>query len=143
MSASLSIEDASAAEYPAVERFYERLGYHRGIQPQDRVLVAREEGALIGVVRLCEEEGVVVLRGMYVDTPRRRTGVGTALLRAVEGALAGRECWCIPWAHLTAFYARAGFAEAEADAPPHLARRLGGYRTEGRAVTLMRRPAAP
>ena len=138
----MRIEDARADEFPAIAHFYARQGYTRGVQPGDRVIVAREDGACLGAVRLCAEHGVLVLRGMYVEAGRRGEGVGTALLRAAETAIAGRECWCIPYASLVRFYGRAGFREVAGGAmPAHLRTRLGSYAAEGYDVTVLVRAA--
>ena len=57
--------------------------------------------------------------------------------------LEDRECFCLPFAHLVAFYGQIGFEVVASDAlPPHLAERLAGYRA-GRPdvnVIAMRRP---
>jgi GNAT superfamily N-acetyltransferase len=82
-----------------------------------------------------------MLRGMYVDPAQQRQGVGSHLLRAFVRDLAGVECFCLPFAHLIAFYERGGFAVvAEDTALPFLAERLSRYRQEGRDVLIMRRP---
>jgi hypothetical protein len=57
-----------------VESFYSRCGYQGGVSPKDTVITATEGDLIIGVVRLCEEEGVTVLRGMQVTPYRRRMG---------------------------------------------------------------------
>ena len=60
---------ASTSELPEVAAFYATCGYGGGISQADTVLVSRICGQLVGVVRLCPQEGVVVLRGMQVHKP--------------------------------------------------------------------------
>jgi predicted N-acetyltransferase YhbS len=77
-----------------------------------------------------------------VSPSARRTRVGTALLAAFVRDLGEEDCYCIPFAHLTAFYGQAGFAVVpEAIAPASLAARLKQYRREGHDVLLMHRVA--
>src|SRR5437016_4517340 len=67
---------ASTSELPEVAAFYATCGYGGGISQADTVLVSRICGQLVGVVRLCPQEGVVVLRGMQVHPAFWRQGVG-------------------------------------------------------------------
>jgi len=69
---------ASTSELPEVAAFYATCGYGGGINQADTVLVSRICGQLVGVVRLCPQEGVVVLRGMQVHPAFRRQGVALA-----------------------------------------------------------------
>ena len=55
---------ASTSELPEVAAFYATCGYGGGISQADTVLISRICGQLVGVVRLCPQEGIVVLRGM-------------------------------------------------------------------------------
>jgi len=92
-------------------------------------------------VRLCDEFQCLVLRGMYIDPARRRSGVGRSLLMAAASAIGDRECWCVPFEHLRRFYGLAGFEEIEvAAAPDFLIARRAGYVAQGSAVAIMRRP---
>src|SRR6266704_1969885 len=81
---------ASTSELPEVAAFYATCGYGGGISQADTVLVSRIRGQLVGVVRLCPQEGVVVLRGMQVHPAFRRQGVGSRLLSACIPFLAAR-----------------------------------------------------
>ena len=84
-----------------------------------------------------------MLRGMHVDPAYQRRGVGDRLLGALVADLDG-DCFCIPFAHLTAFYARAGFAVIREDVvPAFLVQWLQRYREEGHDVLIMHRPARP
>jgi N-acetylglutamate synthase-like GNAT family acetyltransferase len=111
-----------------VESFYSRCGYQGGVSPKDTLITATEGDLIIGVVRLCEEEGVTVLRGMQVVPYRRRMGVGTRMLQDVRNLVGTRACWGIAPPHLEKFYRQVGFRFVEqATAPQHLQERLQGY----------------
>jgi pimeloyl-ACP methyl ester carboxylesterase/N-acetylglutamate synthase-like GNAT family acetyltransferase len=138
----VTLREASPADHDRVRAFYVACGNSGDFRPQDRVLLAERDGAIIGAVRLCVEEGVQVLRTMRVRKDAQRSGVGRAMLRRFAGMLAPGACYCLPFAHLTGFYGAIGFQEIAPDElPPHLGRRLAQYRTErpGVAVTAMRR----
>lgn len=138
---SMEIERATESELAPVGAFYESVGYAGGVLPSDTVLVVRERGEIVGAVRLCEERECLLLRGMYIDPSRRRSGVGRSLLLATESAMGDRECWCVPFTHLRRFYGLVGFEEvAAADAPSFLVERRAEYVAQGSAVSIMRRP---
>ena len=108
------------------------------------MLEARHSGKLLGVARLSDENGVLVLRGMYVEAASQRQGVGGRLLEAAERQIGTRECWCVPFAHLKEFYSRIGFAECAPDSVPgFLDERLREYRNSGHRVIIMKRAAEP
>jgi predicted N-acetyltransferase YhbS len=121
---------------------YEHWGYHGGVLPSDCVFLAERGGDLVGVVRLSNEEGVQMLRGMQIAPQERRRGTGTRLLHALVERLSDSVCYCVPFSHLVGFYGQAGFEEIPlGDAPLFLVERIARYRDEGHVVTLMRRPA--
>jgi predicted N-acetyltransferase YhbS len=123
-----------------VGRFYEAVGYAGGVRDVDVVFVERRGDDVVGAVRLCREEGVLVLRGMYVSGDLRGTGIGTRMLEAVSGEIGDRECWCVPFNGLSDFYSRAGFSEyTSGDAPAFLLERLKRYKAGGMDVILMKR----
>ena len=136
----VNVRVARPSEYGKLGKLYVAWGYTAGIAPADVVFVAELDGATVGIVRRTRESSITMLRGMYVDPRHRQQGVGTALLSAFERALPQEDCYCIPFANLTAFYGRAGFATVdEQSAPGFLIERLATYREEGHDVLVMRR----
>ena len=128
--------------YDEVAAFYESVGYGGNLRAGDSVLAARHSGKLLGVVKLSEEKGVLVLRGMYVEAASQRQGVGGRLLEAAKRQIGTRECWCVPFNHLKEFYSRIGFVEcAPETVPGFLAERLREYRDLGHRVIVMKRAA--
>ena len=133
---------ATASEYASLAALYETWGYRAGIAAADVVYVAERSEAVVGIVRRSREEGLTMLRGMYVSPSARRTRVGTLLLFALVRDLGEEDCHCIPFAHLTPFYGRAGFTVMpEAIAPAPLVARVTRYRLEGHEVLIMHRAA--
>jgi pimeloyl-ACP methyl ester carboxylesterase/N-acetylglutamate synthase-like GNAT family acetyltransferase len=136
----LTLRELALDDRERVRAFYQASGRASVPDPSDRVLVAEDEGEIVGAVRLCREEGVVVLRTMRVRPDVQRRGVGRALLRRFATMLDGRECFCLPFDHLVGFYGEVGFETVPAEAlPAHLAARLAGYRAERPNVIGMRR----
>jgi N-acetylglutamate synthase-like GNAT family acetyltransferase len=104
--------------------------------------MAENQGVLCAAVRLCEEHGVLLLRGMRVCEGLRRQGIGTRLLQTIEPIVGERQCFSIPHRYLRSFYGRTGFVEIEEGAAPaFLGERCAEYRRKhGRDVIIMRRP---
>jgi predicted N-acetyltransferase YhbS len=133
-----TIRLAAADELAAVARLYHATGYSGCANADDRTLVALVEGAIVGVVRLCCEHGVMVLRGMRVADLHQGRGIGTALLRELEPLLANQDCYCIPFSHLEQFYSSIGFEVLEDGlVPAFLAERAARYRSKGEAISPM------
>ncbi len=137
---AISIHEASEAEHPDIAAFYERCGYLGGLDVNDTILVAALAGSMVGVVRLCSEQRVVVLRGMQVLPDFQRQGIGLGLLDKCLSRVNDAICYCIPWTYLEQFYESGGFERCEpGDVPGFLSTRFSGYLQEGRNVILMQR----
>jgi len=135
------IRIAQPSEHSLVLAVYAALGYHRAVDAADTVWLAESAEASVGIVRVAAEHGTLVLRGMRIAKLAQRQGLGTRMLRAIADWLADRECYCVPYPHLVAFYGQIGFSEIDpAAAPAFLSERLADYRRTGENVILMRRP---
>lgn len=140
----LEVREVAAEHHGEVAALYRRVGYGGGIGPGDTVIGGRMGGEMVAAARVANENGHLVLRGMYVDERFQRQRIGSALLASIESFLGLRACWCIPYAHLRAFYAAIGFGEYSVEeVPEFLARRLESYVEAGRPVVLMWRPGTP
>jgi len=107
----------------------------------ERFVLAEDEQRLIGVIRLCLESGHAILRTMRVSESYRGQGIGKRMLGAFEVLVSARDCYCLPFAHLTGFYGRIGFKPIPVEqAPPHLQERYKKYRDEGADILVMKRP---
>jgi N-acetylglutamate synthase-like GNAT family acetyltransferase len=141
----IEIRRATAEDISRALNFYAERRYGGGIRPEDAVLLAEHDSELVGILRLTAEEGVVVLRGMQIHAGFQRQGIGNRLLATVAQELDGRDCFCIPYAHLVGFYGGIGFRAIEpAKAPTFLRRRLERYqdRGDGNEYLIMHRVGA-
>jgi N-acetylglutamate synthase-like GNAT family acetyltransferase len=120
--------------------FLRREGYQQPIGEADRFFTSEHEGEIVGAVRLCPEEGALVLRGIRIRADMRRRGIGRRLLAQVVAAIGGETCYCIPYRWLISFYGEAGFRVMRPeDAPPFLAQRHEKYTGDGLDVVVMYR----
>lgn len=136
----MQLRIAIPEDRPRVEALYESMGYRGRVHDSDRVLVADDGGDVVGVVRLCEEHGELVLRGMYIRPHYQRGGLGSEMLQRLTPRIGSRRCCCVPFTHLMGFYGKVGFRAADLEkAPGFLRDRIASYRRAGMEVTLMMR----
>lgn len=134
--AALEIRPAHRHEYAAIEAFYSTRNYTTPIADADYVVAAFDGQTVVGAVRLCEEGGALVLRGMQVADAMQGQGVGSSMLGILDTKIGKRECWCIPLGKsnidLERFYSRIGFRRVQpSDAPEFLQDRLREYSKKG------------
>jgi N-acetylglutamate synthase-like GNAT family acetyltransferase len=123
-----------------VNAFYASEGRTVRVEEGEEWVLALEDEKVIGVLRVCVEEGHRVLRTVQITESKQRQGIGRQMLDYAEPLLEPGPCFCLPYAYLTDFYGRIGFVEIpERGAPPHLRARLAGYRQQGRDMIVMRR----
>lgn len=130
----------SKERLPEALDFYASQNYSAGAREEDVVIAALDKNKIIGVVRLCREEGVNVLRGMFIDKPYQRKGIGSSMLEKAASLMENKEYYCIPYSHLEDFYGQIGFREiATSAAPAHLQERLARYLGMGNRMMIMKR----
>lgn len=130
-----------------IKRFYQRNDYTGPTREDDQVVVAQKNSDVVGVVRLVEEQGVVLLRGMYIDETMRRQGIGQRMLESFQDVLnqnSAHETYLICGHHLISFYGRIGFKPVvnSSEAPEFLVQRSVGYaQTYGPQIIMKRDPS--
>ena len=87
MMAAMQSRPIAADERETVIAFLKCEGYIQPIGESDRLFVSELAGVIVGAVRLCQDEGVLVLRGMRVRGTVQRQGVGTHLLQRLVLAI--------------------------------------------------------
>src|SRR5437868_10016040 len=119
------IEQIPKERHDQIRSVYARVGYKGGIKEDDVAFLAIANGNPVGAVRLCIEEGVMILRGMMVHPDYQRQGIGRALLKALDPAIGNELCYCVNPPYLKDFYGSIGFEEIEKKkAPSFLIHRL-------------------
>jgi GNAT superfamily N-acetyltransferase len=135
------IEPATRSLLSQIASFYLTCGYDGGVSEADTVLAAYDGTELAGAVRLCPGSGVIVLRGMQVLPRFQRRGIGSSLLASCVPHFGPHAVFCLPWAHLEAFYAPVGFARINPKAAPDfLSQRYSSYIARDLKVIVMERP---
>jgi predicted N-acetyltransferase YhbS len=141
---AIEVNIVDAGGLSGVRTFYETAGYGGGVSGADVTLAARRGGQLVGAVRLCTENGVLVLRGMQVAQAFQGMGIGRALLDHCVRYLDQATAYCLPYDHLARFYGSIGFDVVPPESlPASLATRLAGYLHANRPVLAMRRIPSP
>lgn len=129
--AELTIRELRADERAWANRHYRAIGF--ATTPDDSLaLVAERGGARIGLGRLvAHAPGVVELGGIWTDEAARRGGVARAMVNALLARAGDAPLWCIPFAHLTAFYRSFGFAPAPPPWPAAIAGKVADIAAHG------------
>jgi N-acetylglutamate synthase-like GNAT family acetyltransferase len=132
------IRFAKKDEYAEVLMHYEICNYNGVVQDDDQVIVAVDQ-QIVGAVRICEEHGVKVLRGMQVKPSWQNQCIGYSILKYLANHIDMKGCYCLPYEHLRKFYSLIGFEEIlPQEAPSFLAERLKKYLdTSSRDIVIM------
>lgn len=135
----IEIRKSTERDLDAIRALYASLTPNIRIGREIQV-IAIENDVVLGIVRLVEEEGHLVLRGMNVREENQRHGVGKAMLKELEEHIEGRDCYCIPHSYLKEFYETIGFEQIPLDqAPEHLRKRHDLYLSMGLDGIIMKR----
>ena len=103
------IRQTKPEEIDKVLEFYQESNYGGGAILDDQIIIVETNEKFIGVVRLCNENQILVLRGMQIDKQFQRQGIGKALLKKLNKIIGTQTCYCIPYRHLESFYSYIGF----------------------------------
>ena len=125
--------------------FYFKCGYGGTFDGSDDVFYAVEDTKVIGVVRIAQEHGAFILRGMQVLPKFRGKHIGRKLLSYMVEQISqfNAPCYCLPHNHLAQFYGEAGFINAEpTDVPEFLIKRKLKYEAQGLSIDLLVRRSA-
>jgi GNAT superfamily N-acetyltransferase len=125
MGAAITIRDLRDDERAWANAQYRAIEF--AATPPDAVaLVAELAGARVSLGRLVSlAPDVLELGGIWTDDALRGRGIARAMVTALLArAGPGRELWCIPFVHLSAFYESFGFALRAPPWPPAIAAKV-------------------
>jgi GNAT superfamily N-acetyltransferase len=127
MAEAIDIRDLRADERAWADARYRAIEFAT-TPPGSVALVAERAGVRIGLGRLVAYgPGVVELGGIWIDEASRGLGLARAMVSALLARSAAERAgrlWCIPFAHLSAFYRSFGFADAAPPWPPAIAAKV-------------------
>lgn len=125
---NLVIDKADTGDLGRIREFYRSRNYNQNIDSECNVIVAQIDKEIIGVARICNENEVLILRGMQIKPEFQRQGIGTKILDKVKNLLEDKECFSIPYEHLEEFYGQIGFRRIDdKEAPAFLQNRIIEY----------------
>ncbi len=145
MIAKLQIKQIPGSEATViVDPFYEQEGKSHRAQSTDLFFIAFIENKIVGVCRLCIEDGTPLLRSMIIHAPLRSQKIGAKILESFAEYLDQNNLgptYCIPYTHLDKFYGLIDFKVIkEEDSPKFLQERIQKYRKNtSDAFMMMRR----
>lgn len=139
MTSTITIRELEAGERAWANALYQAIRFE--VTPPDAVaLVAEVDGERVGLGRLVAHAfDVLELGGIWTDEAVRGRGLARAMVNALlarcgrtadpdqRSRIAGvrtDRLWCIPFAHLSAFYQSFGFAVSAPPWPPAIAAKV-------------------
>ena len=132
MQRNIVVKYFKSADVSVVKAFYENTTYRNAdsVKEEDEIVAAFDGDKMIGTFRLCEENGVCVLRGFNVLKEFQRKGIGSLMLMKFANELVDRECYLICRRELNVLYSKVGFKLCEDNVPGFLSERKQKYNNE-------------
>lgn len=123
--------------WPALIRFYKSNQYKGKVKASDNVwIMTNLKGQIVGAVRLSQQAGYTLLRGVWIEKALRAQGLGGRLLQHLKSIGELEGCYCFPYLHLELFYSKHGFCRV-ASVPAPLSSALARYNRHSMQVLLM------
>ncbi|WP_281558387.1 GNAT family N-acetyltransferase [Thalassomonas sp. RHCl1] len=139
----MKIFEADKSYLTTLNEFYVAQGYHSDWGDRERAFIATFDNKIVGAVKVESNQGVSILRGMYLDKAFQGNGLGTAFIKHIEPILNETVSYCMPFSHLADFYGKIGFKIVSPESyPPFLADRYKGYENQGYQIIAMCRESA-
>jgi GNAT superfamily N-acetyltransferase len=78
------VRKACSSDFEGIRQFYAERLPNYAVSPGDSIYIALDGDSICGAVRLVEEQGVLLLRGMQVSPSHQKAGIGTKLLELLD-----------------------------------------------------------
>ncbi|OHB24063.1 MAG: hypothetical protein A2542_00440 [Parcubacteria group bacterium RIFOXYD2_FULL_52_8] len=125
---NVSIRQAQETEYALVTAFYSSVGEVVVPAKDEIILIANINQKIVGAIRLCREEGILVRRTLNVLPEHQKQGIGSRLFLAMDAIIGGETCYHLPYAHLQKYYESLGLRTiSPSELPPHVHERFLTY----------------
>ena len=126
---NIEVKYFKSCDVDAVRSFYTNTTYRKGdiVDETNEIVAAYDGDKMVGVFRLCKENGVIVLRGFFVLAEYQKKGIGTKMLGLFENELSDVACYLNCRNGLTRFYEKANFEVCGNEVPEFLKERVAGY----------------
>jgi N-acetylglutamate synthase-like GNAT family acetyltransferase len=99
------------------------------VKRTDRTIISADKEIVIGVLRLCEENGIDILRGFNVQNEYQKKGIGLSMLIEAEKYMLERTCYLICKETLNSLYEKVGFYQTS-EVPEFLKERMLSYNND-------------
>ncbi len=109
----MKIEVLNSNQIPQSQEFYSSIGCFQKMHSTDVAVAAFDASEIVGLVRLANEHGRAILRGMIIAPEFQRKGIGSLVLTALEKRLSNDDCYCIPHGWLEGFTVRSDSRKSE------------------------------
>ena len=141
---TMHIEEAPQELKTKVNQFYRNMKYHSGWSDNEQAYCFIADNVVKGCVKIEQTHGIRMLRGMYLEKNLHRKGFGTLLIKHIEPALNEATSYCLPFVHLSEFYAQIGFEKIPSESlPDFLITRFKKYQEMGHKIIAMKRNKIP
>lgn len=139
----LKIFEADTSHLADLNKFYIKQGYHSDWSDSERAFITIHDNQIVGAVKVESNNGVSILRGMYLGKEFQGGGLGTAFIKHIEPILDETVSYCMPFSHLADFYGKIGFKIVSPESyPAFLADRYNDYESKGYQIIAMCRENA-
>lgn len=120
-----------------LNRFYKRNGHKGKSSPNQPSFWLEHDGKIQAAVRFEEQDGYLLMRGLWVAKDSRGMGLGAQILTQLAPFLAQHKCFCLPFSEQINFYHRNHFIDAINHAPEKLQQQHQRYIDKGQSLGLL------
>jgi len=103
------ITKAKQSDLKAINEFYEKCGLLGEANKNEYILIAKNQNAIIGAIRLSNENNIYILKGLQIAENYQNQGIGVRLLNSIKEKIVNKDCFSLIFAEHQKFYNDIGF----------------------------------